>query len=81
MKEAVAPRRCSPTHQEGQKTSIKCGVVDKTMIDVAGVQALSELREEVLIAKMMGKPERAHHRVRGVLKCDAQVAGVRASSR
>jgi large subunit ribosomal protein L10 len=56
MKDAVAPAKVLTDFiKKVKKTSIKCGVVDKTMIDVAGVQALSELPpKEVLIAKMMG---------------------------
>ena len=38
-----------------KKISVKCGMVDKKVIDVAGVTALAELPpREVLIAKMMG---------------------------
>lgn len=56
MKDAVAPAKVLTDFiKKVKKTSIKCGVVDNTMIDVAGVQALSELPpKEVLIAKMMG---------------------------
>ena len=56
MKDAVAPAKVITDFiKKVKKTSVKCGVVDRTMIDAAGVQALSELPpKEVLIAKMMG---------------------------
>ena len=56
MKDAVAPAKVITDFiKKVKKTSVKCGVVERTTIDVAGVQALSELPpKEVLIAKMMG---------------------------
>ena len=56
MKDAVAPAKVLTEFiKKAKKTTIKCGVVDRKVIDVAGVQALSELPpKEVLIAKMMG---------------------------
>ena len=38
-----------------KKMTVKCGIVDKQVIDVKGVEALAELPpKEVLIAKLMG---------------------------
>ena len=56
MKDAVAPAKVLTEFiKKAKKTTIKCGVVDRKVIDVNGVQALSELPpKEVLIAKMMG---------------------------
>jgi large subunit ribosomal protein L10 len=56
MKDAVAPAKVITDFiKKVKKTTVKCGVVDRATIDVAGVQALSELPpKEVLIAKMMG---------------------------
>jgi large subunit ribosomal protein L10 len=56
MKDAVAPAKVLTEFiKKTKKTTIKCGVVDRQVIDAAGVQALSELPpKEVLIARMMG---------------------------
>ncbi len=56
MTDAVAPAKVLTEFiKKVKKTSIKCGVVEGTVIDAKGVQALSELPpKEVLIAKMMG---------------------------
>lgn len=56
MKDAVAPAKVICDFiKKTKKTTVKCGVVDNQVLDVAGVQALSELPpKEVLIAKMMG---------------------------
>jgi large subunit ribosomal protein L10 len=56
MKDAVAPAKVLTEFiKKAKKTTIKCGVVNRTVIDAAGVQALSELPpKEVLIARMMG---------------------------
>ncbi len=58
MTDAVAPAKVITEFIKKSKKvviKVKCGVVDRTVIDVAGVQALSELPpKEVLIARMMG---------------------------
>ena len=56
MKDPVAPAKVLAEFiRKVKKTTLKCGVVDGQVIDVAGVQALSELPpKEVLIARMMG---------------------------
>lgn len=54
--DAVAPAKVLTEYvKKIKKTSIKGGLVDGKVIDVAGVTALSELPpKEILIAKMMG---------------------------
>jgi len=56
MKDAVAPAKVLTDFiKKAKKTTVKCGVVERMVIDAAGVQALSELPpKEVLIARMMG---------------------------
>ena len=56
MTDAVAPAKIATEYvKKTKKISIKCGVVDGKLIDVAGVQALADLPpREVLIAKMLG---------------------------
>lgn len=56
MKDAVAPAKVlNDFIKKAKKTTIKCGLVDGQVLDVAGVHALSELPpKEVLIARMMG---------------------------
>ena len=52
----VAPAKIITEYiKKNKKISVKCGMVDKKVIDVAGVKALADLPpKEVLIAKMMG---------------------------
>jgi len=52
----VAPARIAADFmKKSKKTVFKCGVVDKKLMDAAGVTALSELpSKDVLIAKIMG---------------------------
>lgn len=54
--DAVAPAKIVNDYiKKTKKMSIKCGVVDGRMVDVAGVQALADLPpREVLLAKMLG---------------------------
>jgi large subunit ribosomal protein L10 len=56
MKDAVAPAKVLTEFiKKAKKVTVKCGIVDRKVIDANGVQALSELPpKEVLIAKMMG---------------------------
>ncbi len=56
MNDAVAPAKILTEFiRKTKKTTIKCGLVEGKLLDVAGVRALSELPpKEVLIAKMMG---------------------------
>ena len=56
LQAAVAPAKILTEFiKKTKKTKIKCGVVEGQVLDVAGVQALSELPpKEVLIARMMG---------------------------
>ena len=52
----VAPAKIITEYiKKNKKISVKCGMIDKKVVDVAGVTALAELPpREVLIAKMMG---------------------------
>lgn len=52
----VAPARIAASYiNSAKKTSFKCGLVDKKVLDAKGVTALSELpSKEVLIARIMG---------------------------
>ncbi|MDL2206435.1 50S ribosomal protein L10 [Eubacteriales bacterium OttesenSCG-928-N13] len=54
--DAVAPAKVLTEYiKKVKKTSIKCGLLDNKVLDVAGVTALAEMPpKEVLIAKMMG---------------------------
>ena len=56
VEDPVAPAKIITEYiKKNKKISVKCGMVDKKVIDVAGVTALAELPpREVLIAKMMG---------------------------
>jgi large subunit ribosomal protein L10 len=56
MTDAVAPAKIAmETIKKTKKMEVKCGVVDGTLIDAAGVQALADLPpREVLLARMLG---------------------------
>lgn len=56
MTDAVAPAKVLTEYiKKVKKTEIKCGMIDRNVIDAAGVEALSKLPpKEVLIAQMMG---------------------------
>lgn len=56
MTDAVAPAKVLTEYiKKVKKTEIKCGMVDKKVVDVKGVEALAKLPpKEFLIAQMMG---------------------------
>ncbi len=56
FEDPIAPAKIITEYiKKNKKISVKCGMVDNKVIDVAGVTALAELPpREVLIAKMMG---------------------------
>ena len=63
MEDAVAPAKIiSDFIKETEKTEIKAGVLEGKVVDVAAVKALASLpSREVLLAKVLGQHERAHH--------------------